>query len=77
MDFTKNGQNMSSGNSWVDAQIAAAGSLLADQWKKNPRAVQPENNLKPDAASLQFRIKLLEDRLEQAEKILRSAGLMR
>jgi hypothetical protein len=62
---------MSSGNPWVDQQIAAVSSLLADQWKKNPRAVQPENNLKPDAAALQFRIKICEDRIEALEQLIR------
>lgn len=69
---------MSTGNSFIDAQISAAASLLADQWRTNPRAVQPENNLKPDAAQLQFRIKILEDRVEALEaglqRILRNVG---
>lgn len=62
---------MSTGNNWVDGQIAAAGSLLAQQWKNNPRAVQPENNLKPDTAQLQFRVKLLEDRMSALESWIR------
>lgn len=67
---------MSSGNNWVDQQIAAAGSLLADQWKKNLRNSQPENNLHPDTAQLQFRIKLLEDRCDILESALRRARLI-
>jgi hypothetical protein len=58
---------MSTGNSWVDDQIAAASALLADQWKNRPRSSQPENNLKPDSAQLQFRIKILEDRVQDLE----------
>jgi hypothetical protein len=63
---------MSSGNKFIDDQIAAAGQLLAQQWKSNPRQVQPENALKPDAAQLQFRIKLLEDRVEVLERKLQN-----
>jgi HAMP domain-containing protein len=60
---------MSTGNSWVDGQIAAAAASLAAQWKNNPRAVQPENALKPDSAALQFRIKILEDRVHELETL--------
>jgi hypothetical protein len=63
---------LSTGNSWVDQQLDAAASALARQWRESPRAVQPENNLKPDTAQLQFRIKILEDRVEALE-----AGLSR
>jgi hypothetical protein len=63
---------MSSGNKFIDDQIAAAGQLLAQSWKSNPRQVQPENVLKPDAAQLQFRIKLLEDRMEALERKLQN-----
>lgn len=49
--------------------IAQAGSLLQEQWKK-PGGSMPENNLHPDAAHLQFRIKVIEDRLDTVEKLL-------
>lgn len=69
---------VSTGNSWVDQQLDAAASALARQWRDNPRAVQPENNLKPDTAQLQFRIKILEDRVGELEaglaRVLRNVG---
>ena len=70
---------MSSGNHWVDQQVEAAGAALAAQWR-DPKAMQrqqPENNLHPNVSALQFRIKLIEDRCEVLEKILRGAGLLR
>lgn len=64
---------MSSGNHTVDQAIAGAAQLLQNSWW-NPataRKVQQENQLVPDAAQLQFRIKLLEDRIEVLERMLR------
>jgi hypothetical protein len=68
---------MSSGNSWVDQQIERASAVLADQWKKNPRAAQPENDLHPSNDRLAFQLKLAHDRLDAVENILRNARLMR
>jgi hypothetical protein len=54
----------------VDDAIAAAGGILADQWKKGANPNQPENNLNPDTSALQFRIKLLEDKYATLENVI-------
>lgn len=63
---------MSTGNKFIDDQIAAAAASLSQKWW-NPhtaRQSQPENELHPDTSQLQFRIKLLEDRVSKLEKLL-------
>lgn len=63
---------MSTGNPNVDQMIANAAGLLNQKWW-NPataRQAQPENDLAPDTAQLQFRIKQLEDRADQNERRL-------
>lgn len=57
----------------ADDLIRAAGAQLAQQWAKHgPGAISaPENDLNPDASKLQFRVKLLEDRISGLENTIR------
>ena len=62
---------MSSGNKWIDDQIAAAGGLLAQQWAQGKRPVQPENDLGAASQKYELRVKMLEDRMDAIERALR------
>jgi hypothetical protein len=56
--------------------INSAGAQLQDAWRRGKNGNMPENNLNPDTASLQFRIKCLEDEVAQhrdyLQKIIRA-----
>lgn len=67
---------MGSGNDWIDQQIAAAGGLLAKQWQSGQRPQMPENNLDAASQKYELRVKMLEDRCDAMEKILRKARLI-
>lgn len=60
-----------------DDQLAAVAHQMQQRWfdPSTARQSQPENGL--DAASQKFelRVKLLEDRIDHLEKVLRKAGL--
>jgi hypothetical protein len=56
----------------VEDAIRNAGALLAQQWK-NPGMRAPENDLHPDPAAVQFRVKILEDRVSMLENLLKQA----
>lgn len=52
----------------IDDQIKSAGALLMQRWNKSGTLVAPENDLHPDPARIQFRVKLLEDRIAGLEQ---------
>lgn len=54
----------------IDDMIAAAGGLLAEQWKHGKNPQMPENDFNPNAQALAFRIKLLEDKCALLEQTL-------
>ena len=54
----------------VDDAIMQAGNLLAQQWKNPGSGMQPGNDLHPDNSALQFRIKILEDKVATLESTL-------
>lgn len=54
----------------IDDAIAAAGGLLAQQWKSGSNPQMPENDLNPKTDALAFRIKVVEDKCAVLEKVL-------
>lgn len=68
---------MSSGNKFIDDQIAAAGALLAQRWQRGERPQMPENNLDGATQKYELRVKMLEDRCDRLEQIIKRAGLLK
>lgn len=54
----------------IEEAIRNAGAQLQEMWKKPGQMQMPENDLHPDPSALQFRCKLMEDRLDVIENVL-------